>query len=771
MSLWPKKKQRPPRTTPAALLVPANAAAAALAVPANAAAAALGMPGNAGAAALAVPANAAADALGVLVNAAAAALPVQANAAAGALAAPETVVAAALATPAPTAPTAIVVGAATPAVAAATGVLAWLNQSQSTMTRAAPAVSTGARSVRGTVDQPKGQDGEASARGMQMMALTRFLAGAWSAHDVTTMAWHVAQMGYGHVWLPGLARQPNPRDPFHNASRHVERALRFAEEDAKWYIARIPMQDANIGHRVLKDTPFFLPHMLVDELGPGAPETPHLDTPAFLQHPVTQKHGARTTVALGLFADGTEYTTDDSITVFYANLNGGAQRHCLAAVEKGALCQCGCKGSCTLLAVARVLAWSLEAAAAGRHPEERHDGSAFPRGPWQDRAGKPLQKNGALTHIRLDLLAVWEYFGFHRWNNPEHPCYECHCARADLHNYGRHNSWGEVTRADYLNRVASTTFVVRVPIEAINDVLAALSASWNPKANGRVLRAPFPQYGLSAGDCLTVGGDVLDLWEFETELRARASSKNHAVLVFARIRQAPFKFTNPLMFVTGVSPSTIAVDRMHSLDLGTVSAWNATVIWRLLEAAVGQTQQNRGLRARAYALCILLNMQAGCLGHDGLPVLSRLIKRWKPFRRAGGRGPPTRKTWIRRIQLRNIGPQNKPFMKFRSGGASKARLVLRFLAVFLTRHYETLEEAGLRGNALLRAGLLLRRVYHFLLLAEKRALADAECTSLVRAMVGAMKEMKKAGIHQYPKAHMCVHLAKQAPCAASVAAA
>ena len=112
--------------------------------------------------------------------------------------------------------------------------------------------------------------------------------------------------------------------------------------------------------------------------------------------------------------------------------------------------------------------------------------------------------------------------------------------------------------------------------------------------------------------------------------------------------------------------------------------------------------------------------------------------------------------------MRNIGPRAKPFLRFRSGGASTARLCLRFLVRLLTTHYETLNAVGSRGTALLRAGLLMRRVYTLLAAAEKRALVDVECGELADTMVAALTLIKNANIHQYPKNHMCVHLAKQA---------
>ena len=325
MGPWPKKRKRP--TRPADVGVAGGAAAAGAAPPAAAAAPAV--PAEPAAAVPALPANAAA------------AVPPLANAAAAVLAWPA--------------------NAAVAAPAAAAAVLAL---------PANAAAATPARSGQA--------DARASAVALQSMALAKYLAGEWSANDVTSVAWHVERMGHGSVLLAGLARKPNARDPYHNCSRTVERALGFAAQDAKWYRARIPMNDAIAGCRVLKEMAFCLPHMLVEKLGAEAGATPLLDTPSFLEHPVTKRSGAANTVALGMFADGTDFTSEDSIIVFSANINGLPERHCMAAVEKAALCQCGCKGTCTILAVSRILTWSFNAAAAGRHPARQHDECMFP---------------------------------------------------------------------------------------------------------------------------------------------------------------------------------------------------------------------------------------------------------------------------------------------------------------------------------------------------------------------------------------------------------
>ena len=112
--------------------------------------------------------------------------------------------------------------------------------------------------------------------------------------------------------------------------------------------------------------------------------------------------------------------------------------------------------------------------------------------------------------------------------------------------------------------------------------------------------------------------------------------------------------------------------------------------------------------------------------------------------------------------MRNIGPESKPFLKFKSGSASKARLCLRFLIVQLRRHKRALDDMHSHGARLLKAGVAFRRVYTILAAAEKKAPNREACDDLLNTMVQALQMAKKADIHQYPKCHMCVHLAKQA---------
>jgi hypothetical protein len=572
------------------------------------------------------------------------------------------------------------------------------------------------------------------------MALTRWALGDWSAPDVTALAWHLQQMGHESVVIPGLAKKPAPPSHPHpetNCNRALQTALKLKELDSEWYSAPIPVFDSRKNARCFREVAFYLPHAIVFDHGQSAKSSPLLEAPVFVNHVVTQQHGPGKTVALGLFADGTDWSSEGSIVVWYCNLNGLAERHVITAIEKADLCRCGCKGSCTTLAVDRLLQWSFNCAAGGFHPRLRHDGKEHHPGVHKQRAGQPLGKHGALCLMRLDLLGVWEYLGMLRWNVKRRPCFLCTETRDGMFKFGRHQQWQEISAEDYVNEVAARTHAVSLTTEDLQAVFASLSPSWVEL--GRQLTSSLPQLGLAQGDCLVVASDATDLWVTLEDLLP-LSRVRPVRLVFQRAEGAPFKFVSPLMSITGASIRMVCICRLHSLDCGIVSAWCGNVVWRLLRADVFQTgADEKGIE-------------------DGLSALSKILVSWWPKGMLRSR----KKTWIKQVRMRNIGPESKPFLKFKSGSASKARLCLRFLIVQLRRHKRALDDMNFHGARLLKAGIAFRRVYTILAAAEKQAPNREACEDLVNTMIQALRIAKKADIHQYPKCHMCVHLAKQA---------
>ena len=475
----------------------------------------------------------------------------------------------------------------------------------------------------------------AAAQALQRKAILKFAQGDWTANDVTEIAYYLQQMGARVI--PGLPLRPNPDDPYHNCSRQVDRALGLSAKDQVWYRAKIPVFNVAADKRELVEHCFHLPHMAVDCWQPAADPGPLRSAPCFTEHAVTKRFGADSTVPIGIFVDGTDYSQEESLTVWYQSLDSSSDRLCITVLESSQLCRCGCGGACTTLAVDRILHWSLQCAAAGVHPTNRHDGQPFAAASeWQARAGQPMKFHGAFVHIRLDLLATWEYLGFLRWNSNIQPCRVCQCmSRDELFDFKGHQSWIPVGSAKYMNEVASRTIVVTVRVVALCALLAAVTPTWS--TYGRELTQDFPELNLCRGDALAVAHDVPDLY-FDTAALVALARQRPVKLVFQRWADASCKFASPLLSVTGAGLHTVSFCRMHTFDLGPVSVWNGVVIRRLLRVNAFNTGKSKTGRVR------------------GLAVLSKKLARWKPI---GARGPI--KTWIKQIRMRNLGPATKPF--------------------------------------------------------------------------------------------------------------
>ena len=90
-----------------------------------------------------------------------------------------------------------------------------------------------------------------------------------------------------------------------------------------------------------------------------------------------QANGEPNPIPIGMFIDGVPFLKKFSFIAWWTfNLITGV-RHVAIILRKEAMCQCGCRGWCTLHRVFDYLRWSLDSGADGIYPEYRHDGS-----PW-----------------------------------------------------------------------------------------------------------------------------------------------------------------------------------------------------------------------------------------------------------------------------------------------------------------------------------------------------------------------------------------------------
>jgi len=471
------------------------------------------------------------------------------------------------------------------------------------------------------------------------------------------------------------------------------------------------------------------------------PETPAyiLESSIYRDHPVVREHNDA--VCIGLFVDATDYGKDASVVCWYYNFGDSAKRYVAAVVRKEETCLCGCSGSCTYLAVDRVIAWSLNACARATHPLQAHDGTPFAaRSTWASRAGTLLGRAGAVTHIRCDLLGAWDYLGFQRWNQVR-PCFLCRCDRQHLFDFEGRVGWDEVTPADYQAAVNNFSIRRRLTRAEVSQVFALLTDTWHAKLGGRCLIRDVPTLGLFRGDRLTVDGDVHDsdggVWIELDALLAKLGGSLHCRICFFRPGSG-CTFPSPILTgVVGVGLHTVCLDRMHVLDLGALSAWSGTVVRELLEAGTFGTRDKFG-------------------------TLSAILRRWLRRRRSS--------TWIKQVREKNLaGGARKPLLKLRTSGASKMRVMLPFLLRVLATKRHALDVSGRPGTLLFRAGLRYKGIYTLLRLAKVRRLTGEEEQLLARHAAVSQRNGATAGGHMYPKNHFLIHMTegvvKQGPAA------
>ena len=581
-----------------------------------------------------------------------------------------------------------------------------------------------------------------SGKALLRRALERFALGTSSASDLTHCAYHLSQLGCA---VPdGLAMKPRDGDPYHNCSRAVGRALGLETRDKEWYRAKIPMWNVRSGRRKVVDMCFCLPHMMLAEAVRDSelPETPAyiLESPIYREHPVVREHN--NAVCIGIFIDSTDYGKDASVVCWYYNFGDSPKRYVAAVVRKDETCKCGCSGSCTTLAVDRVIAWSLNACARATHPLRNHDGAPFAaRSTWESHAGTPLGRAGALTHVRCDLLGAWEYLGFQRWNQ-DRPCFLCRCQRRQLFDFVARVGWDAVTPDDYHTAANSFSIRRRLTRPEVAEVFAVLADTWHGKLGGRCLTRDMPALGLFRGDRLMVGGDVSDrdggVWIELDALFAKLGGSPHCRLCFFRLGSG-CTFPSPILTdVVGAGLHTVCLDRMHVLDLGALSSWSGAVVSELLKAGTFGTKDK------------------------SFGALSAVLRRWLRRRRSS--------TWIKQVREKNLtGGAQKPFLKFRTSGASKMRAMLPFLLRTLSGKRLALDAAGRPGTALYRAGLRYNAIYALMRRAKARRLTTEEEQQLARHAVVSQRHWAAAGGHMYPKNHFLVHMAetivKQGPVA------
>lgn len=162
-----------------------------------------------------------------------------------------------------------------------------------------------------------------------------------------------------------------PRQAALNASRHLTTTLGLASIDELLYNIEVPMYDKQSARNEPTTVPVALPHEILlrryashpQDFSPDGRDAAEWRVESYLTHPITQLHGERV-VPLTFYSDSTPYTNNDSFYSGYLQIGWCEERFLLFVLKKGSLCQCPCKGFCSLLPVLQAMIWSWNACAA-----------------------------------------------------------------------------------------------------------------------------------------------------------------------------------------------------------------------------------------------------------------------------------------------------------------------------------------------------------------------------------------------------------------------
>ena len=307
--------------------------------------------------------------------------------------------------------------------------------------------------------------------------------------------------------------------------------------------------------------------------------------PDYFSHPVV-RGATKPALPFALYVDGAPYSKNDGFLAFIIYNLVTNVRHLSVLILKSDLCQCGCRGWCTIYPVMVFLHWSMLALAQGENPPARHDHTPFGEGDDARLAfaGMELAFVGALLLIKGDWMEFCYTFGFPNWKSI-FPCLFCKVTINELYNLSRVTPLG-VGYEDHTDDAfdeSCRACEIWIEIDEAKHVLlkANLRPDARKHANGRCIQKNLPELGLRTKDrlepCSTVpdtgkGFDDIDTFPI-------------VVLFWRSSQETRARHRNPLFDANiGIGVSRFAIDTLHCLDLGVFKNFCMELFWALLIA-------------------------------------------------------------------------------------------------------------------------------------------------------------------------------------------
>ena len=279
---------------------------------------------------------------------------------------------------------------------------------------------------------PTAEEVEAG-RKLRTKLLLLHLKKGLDATDLCELAhWLVLSRGTG---VDDFAMDP-AKNGGGNCAKHLRLVLAREYPDPGLYYCEVPCYDKYKSMRTTMQLPIHLPtEFLCDQLSssgdvPDDPQVPLPNAkdaelgieyiPRYDEHPVIIRaqqqrlHKSRIR-ACSLYMDAAQFTKRDSFEgVFFQDLVSG-DRTLIAIIRSLDLCDCGCKGRCTMWYIYWLIAWDLNNGARGELSTARHDGESFADSGYAGDAQRAERSRFlgfvmALLEIRADWPALTKPF-------------------------------------------------------------------------------------------------------------------------------------------------------------------------------------------------------------------------------------------------------------------------------------------------------------------------------------------------------------------------
>jgi len=576
--------------------------------------------------------------------------------------------------------------------------------------------------------------------------IDRFSSGKLEPVDVATLAWKATQAGAGGV--KDLAVDPALKGDNHARVVRTALGLDCVKDDALFECS-VPLWDVYKAARSVRPMVVKLPHEAIareyahqrEAYHKAREDTDNINTPAFLQHPVTQEVGSAACWPIGFYTDKVKLGNE---SFYRGSVKCTVMRSSITCwlLKSSELCRCGCNGLCTIDCLQMIMNSSINALQRGVFSEHRPDGLQ-----WQPqdglraaRAGTPMKIRGALIEYRADLPERCLVARV-KCHNSQYGCMGCMRKSSELHSHVEEVSlmstpWVARTHEKYIEEASSHLVSVAIESEAERDRLGK-SLQWLHQYpwGRRVVGAKGSAWGLAANDQLIVSDACRNPHDLESLrppftvffFRPRKASGINGVSVICNIPGVHSQG------IDGFDIAYFAECTLHTLDLGIAQRFCGTAMVKALMANIYK---------------LPYKTQAAKIQKGSLEMAKHIKQYYKdehkldPWKALSAL-PKT-------FSHRQLGKVAQPCLKAKGG---QTRGLVKFCTQLMQK-----AACGESGKLLARSGEALLDAYK-IMDAEPRCMSLKARQGLVADMVNHVSFYKAAGGHMVYKHHGCLHMA------------